>query len=436
MQTNTLPKDRQPPVITHESLRAQARSILDRLAARAMPASTSHALESALRYWAAWHLASFGEPLGLTKAVPEPVPADSVLIFIAHHAAIAMPGADSSTVAVRTGMPDVVRAALLQAVPQAGHRRVSLRNDGAVEIDPDVPAVKTVIQRVSLLGTLHERMGLPRPQCDQRIGRTLAHLRRATARTAPAALPHSKLAIQLADVQAMLDGCSEEIRAGGRAGWIAMRDRALLLAGFGSGRRRAEIARMSLEHLQPGSVRLANGRKIRCIWWHLYELKGRVSERGDTPLLSLPLVGPARIALLSWLQLLTMAGIDKGSVWRTIRPGQRIRNVRTLVAKSMPPEAITTMVKRRMELVLRERLSGLRNSDAAAIDIQIQNHIKNIGAHSLRSGFITSSLEIGLRPDDIAKMSAHSDPRSFRIYDQRGLNGNPAINLIRSLKIR
>lgn len=339
-------------------------------------------------------------------------------------------------VTVETGMPAVLRETLLQSIPRIANRLVAGRNRSAMFIRGDVPAVKTVLQRVSLLGTLHERLGLPRPQSDQRIGRALTHLRKATARTVPAALPHSKRALRLDDVQAMLDACGEDIRCGGRSQWIATRDRALLLAGFGSGRRRAEIARMHVEHLQVGMVRLANGKQARCIWWHLYELKGRVSERGDTPLLSLPLVGPARVALTEWLHLLTIAGIERGAVWRSIRPGKSLRNVKILVSKPMPPEAITLMVKRRMENVMRKQLIDWKEEDYAELENHIRCYISSIGAHSLRSGFVTSSLDIGLRPDDIAKITAHSDPRSFRIYDQRGVEGNPAINVVNKLKLR
>lgn len=373
-------------------LHAAAAHVLATLRERAIPASTLSALKSALNYWDKWHRAAFDQPLDLLCVPPRAVPAPTVLVFIAHHAAIAATEPDGGS-CVHTGMPASVKERLAMLTPALSMRRVSKHNRSDARIATDVPAVKTVLQRVSLLGTLHERIGLPKPHADPRIARALITLRKATARTVPAALPHSKRALRLQEFQGLLDACGDDARKGGRTAWIALRDRALLLTGFGSGRRRSEIAQMNIEHLQHGMVRLSSGRACRCIWWHLYALKGRVSERGDMPLLSFPLVGASRQALLTWLEILQSQGIDRGAVWRSLRRGKTIPQNRRIVGKAIKPEAIIDIVRLRAYQGAARILPELAKLPEAERDDRARKYADSIGAHSLRSGFITSGLE-------------------------------------------
>ena len=333
-------------------------------------------------------------------------------------------------------MPSEVRARLSTASNALSMRKVSSRNRSDALINFDVPAVKTVLQRVSLLGMLHERAGLPKPQADPRVGRAIVTLRKATARAVPAALPHSKRALRLHEVQHLIDACAASVREGGRMSWIGTRDRALLLAGFGSGRRRSEIARMNVEHLQYGTVRLSSGKSCKCIWWHLYALKGRVSERGDMPLLSIPLVGASRRSLADWLEILRLQGVVNGAVWRTLRRGKAIPRNRRIIGKRMEPEAITRIVKERAFQAAPKVLalpSSMTQEDKL---LRYEAFADSIGSHSLRSGFITTGLDAGMNPLDLAKLTVHSSLDVFRIYDQRKIEGNPALGLMMKLKAR
>ncbi len=416
-------------------LHEAAAQVLSTLRDRSIPASTLQALRATLNYWDMWHRAAFDHPLGLLCAPPCPVPAATVLVFIAHHAAITTESHDGSR-QVHTGMPESVKARLSALTPALSKRKVAARNRSDARIAHDVPAVKTVLQRVSLLGTLHERIGLPKPQADPRIGRALVTLRKSTARTVPAALPHSKRALRLHEFQGLLDACGIEARDGGRATWIALRDRALLLTGFGSGRRRSEIARMSIEHLQHGTVRLSSGRVCRCIWWHLYALKGRVSNRGDMPLLSLPLVGASRQALQAWLDILQAQGVDRGAVWRTLRRGKTIPKNRSIIGKALNPEAVIEIVQLRAYQAALRIFPELTKLPAEERESRSRAYADSIGAHSLRSGFITSGLDAGMHPLDLSKLTAHTSLDAFRIYDQRKIERNPALELMMRLKIR
>lgn len=420
---------------SNEDLHEAAAKVLEILRERSIPASTLRSLKSALNYWDNWHQAAFNSPLGILCTPPKAVSPDTVLVFIAHHAAIAEESKDG-TRRVRTGMPDDVKVRLLAKTPALRQRKVAGRNRSNALIENDVPAVKTVLQRVSLLGSLHERIGLPKPHEDPRIGRALFSLRKATARTVPAALPHSKRALPLTEFQGLLDACGIDARAGGRMVWLAQRDRALLLAGFGSGRRRSEIARMNIEDLQHGTVRLSTGKNCRCIWWHLYALKGRVSERGDMPLLSIPLVGVARKTLLEWLNILQSQGIDRGAVWRSLRRGKRIPRNRRIVGKGLNSQSIAEIVQQRAFQAAPMIFPEIGKLDAPEQEKHCRLYAESIGAHSLRSGFITAGLDAGMNPLDLAKMTAHSSLTSFRIYDQRKADRNPSLNLVMKLKIR
>lgn len=410
-----------------------ASEVLHRLREHAIPPNTLKALRTVLGYWNRWHQAAYQTRLGLLESPPVPVSSDTVLVFIAHHAAMASEEPDGSS-HVATGMPAQVRERLGR---EAVHvcRKVAKRNKSDARIDDDVPAIKTVLQRVSLLGTLHERMGLPKPHADQRIGRALTLLRKATARTVPAALPHSKHALRIEEFQGLLQACGHDIRSGGRKAWIALRDRALLLAGFGSGRRRSEISNMNIEHLQHGTVRLSTGRSCKCIWWHIYTLKGRVSDRGDMPLLSVPLIGAPRQALLTWLDILRDQGFDRGPVWRNMRNGKKIPRGRTILGKRLQPRSVARIVQERALQAAPRLFQDWKRLDASERSTRLNAYVESIGAHSLRSGFVTSGLEAGINPIDLAKMTVHSSLSSFRIYDQRKVERNAAVDMMLQLRL-
>lgn len=433
---------------------AAAMAVLADLHQRALPAATLRALKTVLRYWALWHRAVYGTELELLRAPPVPVPGAKVLVFIAHHAAVLGKHPDTGEPQIRTGMPDHVRhrLALLEAtegVQLAGRRRVARRAEHQRQlhgdlpaIEADVPALKTVQQRVSLLGTLHTLRGLPPPQdTDGRIRPQLVALGKAIRNTTQVALPLPKQAIEADEFQRLLDACHP---AGAVITLEGKRDQALLLATYGSGRRRSEVARLRQEHLRLGWMELSGGERVQGYWWDLYELKGRRSEQLGKPVLSVPLVGAAAEAMDAWLDVLKAAGHTTGPVWRTVYRARLTKAERAagepereVLGVPIKAEVVAMIVKRRAgEALLAERpdLQDDRRDDEeersrkqAERDRLCTEYAERLGAHSLRSGFSTSQIKAGVSAYDVMKMTGHTSLSSFRLYDQSGNENNPTL---------
>ena len=161
------------------------------------------------------------------------------------------------------------------------------------------------------------------------------------------------------DVLAKLVGaCGKDLRG--------TRDRAILLVGFGGGgRRRSEIARLTIEDLEP----VGNG--------YLASLSKHKTVRFRSEALKFPILGQAARALDRWLD---MAEIESGPVFRGIHRSGRLR-------ASMDGQTIYRMVKRLAEK------AGLSAAD--------------YGAHSLRSGFITQAAREGIALPEAMAVSGH-----------------------------
>ncbi|CAN7519582.1 tyrosine-type recombinase/integrase [Pseudoxanthomonas sp. LjRoot168] len=421
-----------------EQTELAAAAVLAALKVEATAPATRRALKTALRYWALWHRAVYGTELELLQSPAAAVPGHKVLVFVTHHAPVKAKAVGSRPARITTGMPVHVRKRLAaieakEGLVLAGRRQVQHRagrqaqlTGKAVAIDADVPALKTIQQRVSLLGSLHTLRGLPTPQeVDGRIRPLLSALGKAVQRTTPAALPQSKKAIEAWDLQRMLATCGSHTLEG-------KRDQALLLATYSSGRRRSEVARMQLQHLRPGQMDLPDGQVILGYWWDLYEMKGKVSEKLGEPVHSVPLVGAAAEAMDAWLDALRLAGHKDGPVWRTVYKPRRLKSHANrplpsqVLGAAIRPELVATIVKQRalQAYLIDHPEFGADEPEAAAAR---QAFMERIGAHSLRSGFSTSSIKAGVSAFDVMKMTGHTSISSFRIYDQSGNAKNPAI---------
>lgn len=451
---------RPPSAAQIQSMEADAERTLAQLQDEAMPKATARALRSALRYWTLWYAAAYNEPLPLLATPPAPVPADRVLVFIAHHAPrlVAVPGARSKErTHLATDMPDWVRAnlaALQAALPgtQAGRRRIAGRAaEAGYTAEADVPALKTLEHRLTLLSTLHRLRGLAPPaETDGRIRPMIRTVAKAVRAVASPALPRAKKAVTLgganegaaADPAALtlrqlVEACDPardpalpEGAAVPRMSWQDRRDRAMLLvAFFAGGRRRSELASLRLEHLDHRPARLADGTATAAYWWRLYRLKGRVAESLDAPVLEVPIIGAAADALDDWLDVLRDAGHTTGPVWRSVylsRPKKGMPSRETLGAP-IPAEVLTAVLKDRARTAL--RWAGLADEE------RIEAIVAKLGAHSLRSGFATSQLEAGVDPLAVASMTGHRSLESFRVYDQRENASNPSLVVLDMARI-
>lgn len=440
-----------------EQLHAAAGVVLADLHQRALPVATLRALKTVLRYWALWHRAVYGTELALLQKPTAAVPGSVVLVFIAHHAPVLAKDAAAGQVRIRTGMPESVRGRLAaleaaEGVTLAGNRQVARRaaaqgriHGDVPTIDDDVPALKTVQQRVSLLGTLHALRGLTPPQeSDGRIRPLMVALGKAVRNTTQAALPQSKQAIEADEFQRLLDACHPDpglpITLSGK------RDQALLLATYSSGRRRSEVARLRQEHLRQGHMKLPDGEVVLGYWWDLYEMKGRRSERLGDPVLSVPLIGAAAEAMDTWLDTLKDAGHHAGPVWRTVHYARQTKQeiadhaqrVEVLGAAALKPEDVATIVKERASAALvteAPELQGEEEAVARRRAAKVADYAERLGAHSLRSGFSTSQIKAGVSAYDVMKLTGHTSVSSFRIYDRSGNEHNPALSHLMGFRL-
>lgn len=423
------------PQIPEEELEATieaGRATLNALNAAAMPAATRRALASVLRYWSLWYAATFGETFPLVRHPREAVSGDAILLFIAHHSASRQKNEDGSRVV--SGMPPWVRDRLfaLRAAEHGatGQRHVCNRATAtSALIEDDVVALKTLQQRVSLLGTLHENFGLKRPQAsDGRIRSAMTLVARAARRENLPTLPQSKQALVDEDLKILLAALPRQEASG----WDDVRDRAMLLASFsGGGRRRAEVMAMEMDHLALANFTLADGRVAPGYRWSLFQMKGRTSDRLDKPLMVIPIIGTAATALAQWISILQAAGYKSGPVWRRVyvaRSRDQEKRVQTIGAR-LKDEALADTVKKRVRPVLEARFA----SDGYAGDAlheKVEREVERYAAHSLRSGYITSQLNHGVDQLSIMKMTGHESVTSFKIYDQRRSEDNPTLGVL------
>lgn len=402
-----------------DAAQVAAANTLHRLAALGTPATTRRALASTLRCWAAWHRAAFGTELPLLDPVPAPVPVDTVLMFIAHHAPDVT--ADATSRHIRTGMPAWVRANLdAQSAahdrPVTGHRLAHARASSRAAVAADVPSLATVRQRVSLLRSLHVMLGLPAPHdASTAIRAAMSDFGRAARLHVREILSHPKKALCQADVQRVIAACGTDE--------VGLRDRALMLVTFGAGgRRRHEVVGMQIQDLPTKTYLMSRGLPPQDGYeWCIYALKGRQILNASDPLLRVPVIGDAAIALRAWLAVLDAHGFKDGPVWRRLHVRVRTPDPDTLDGPcrvltwgdGLRPAAVNAILKRRAAAVC-----GADNQPLNPADL---------GAHSLRSGYISTQLAAGVDPLAIAQLTGHRSLQTLMRYDQRSVEHNPAL---------
>jgi len=258
-------------------------------------ANTLAAYRSALRYWAAWFAARYGQPLRL------PVPVPAVVQFIVDHAERTTP----------TGLVSQLPGAVDRALVDNGYKGKA----GA-------PAFSTLVHRVAVLSKTHQLAHQANPCGDALVRELLAKTRRAYAKRG--ALPRKQRALSKEPFQAMLATCDESLR--GR------RDRALLLFAWATGgRRRSEVAAATFDNL-----RLVEPAVFLYTLTHSKTNQAGVERPQDTK----PLVGVAGEAMAAWL---AASGITSGALFRRVRKGGHL-------GEALSAAAVRDIVKARCAL--------------------------------------------------------------------------------------
>jgi len=280
-------------------------------------------------------------------------------------------------------IPELVLRFVLQHI--AGLSRVVdetlVANQVKSAVGPPSPA--TLARRLAALGTAHRLLGLEDPTRTPHVREAVRAGRRRAVREGTARKA-KKRAITRELLEELLATCSREELQG-------VRDRALLLFGWASGgRRRSEIAGAQVEDLES----LGRGRE----GWLFHLRRSKTDQEGQGH--AVPVVGRAAQALAAWLDA---AGHTQGSLFRAV---DRWGNL----GKGISSRAVSEIVK--------------RCARAAGYDP------RSIGAHSLRSGFLTEAGRRGMPIRDAMQLSGHRSVTVALDYHQAGaVLTNPAARL-------
>jgi integrase len=320
---------------------------------RGTPANTLRAWERDLAYIAAWKAAVFGQPLVWPEA--ERV----ALRFVLDH-----------TLDL-TGNPGSAQEAAQELI------ELGLRRSLAC------PAPATLDRRIASWRAFHRMRNLASPFEAPLLQQARAKGRKAAARPKVSKSPRP---IDRAMLETLLATCDDDLRG--------LRDRAILMLGFGSGgRRRSEITNLYREDIDASDYE-AKG----LIWLRLLETK--TTGKGDAP--RLPLKGRAARAVMGWIGT---AEIGAGPLFRPISRAGRA------LARKLAPDAIRIILRHRL------RAAGLPEDHATP--------------HGLRAGFLTQAALDGAPLAAAMKLSLHrSAIQAQRYYADVEIEDNPATDLL------
>lgn len=277
------------------ALAPQARDAIQELMHEGESANTRSSYQSAMRYWAAWHVLRLGSTMQLPLSVA------SVLQFIIDHAQ------RQTAAGLQSEMPEAVDEALVASGYKA---------------KKGPPSHSTLVHRMAVLSKAHQVHALANPCQDGAVKELMSRTRKAYARRGE--LPQKKEALTRDVLEQLLGTCDDSLRG--------LRDRALLLFAWASGgRRRSEVAGADMRYLR------AVGQSD-----FIYTLAhSKTNQSGtDAPENHKPVTGRAAVALKAWLGA---AQISEGAIFRRIRKGGH-------VAEPLTPAAVRNIVKQRCAL--------------------------------------------------------------------------------------
>ncbi|MFT4117479.1 site-specific integrase [Bradyrhizobium sp.] len=226
----------------------------------------------------------------------------------------------------------------------------------------------TIQRRVSAIRSAHEAAGLEPPTNAEGVKATMRGIRR-TLRSKPTRKKPTTAAL----LSKVLETLPNTL--------AGLRDRAILLVGFGAALRRSELIALQLEEIdrRPAGIliRLASSKS---------DQEGKGTE---IPVPNGKTLRPVE-ALDAWL---AAAGIAAGAVFREVDRHGRVG------ARALSGRSIARIVKRAI------KAAGL---DEAAFS-----------GHSMRAGFITEALGRRADPMMVKKQSRHVKLDTLLIYDRR-----------------
>jgi len=248
--------------------------------------------------------------------------------------------------------------------------------------------VNTIDLRRAAIRYLHFIAGLPVPTAEAQVALTMAGIHRAAADAG--VLPAKKLAATADILREILASIGDDL--------AGLRDRALLLVGFAGALRRAELAAIRVEHLEPSE------RGLRLT---LPRSKGDRTSSGVS--VAIPYgrteLCPVR-ALHRWQEA---ANISDGPVFRRIWvPPRRAQ----AAGSSLPAPVVGTAAINSGTVA---RLIKARAA-AAGFDRSV------VGGHSLKRGALTTGMDRGVHPTRLKQFGRH---KSYAVLDEYLELGDP-----------
>ena len=226
----------------------------------------------------------------------------------------------------------------------------------------------TIERRVAAIRYVHKAANLEPPTNAEGVKAVMRGIRRTVGRKQVRKAPATSevLTTAIAQLPATPAG---------------IRDRALLLIGFAAALRRSELVELQVGDLtfRPKGIVLHIGRS-------------KTDQDGEGTDIPIPRGGRLKPvqALEAWLAI---AGIAEGPIFREVDRHGRIG------AGALTGRSVARIVK---------KVLGLAGFDA-----------KGFSGHSLRAGFVTSSLEHGVDVLKIMKITRHEKVDTVKAYDRR-----------------
>ncbi|MEO8242343.1 MAG: tyrosine-type recombinase/integrase [bacterium] len=342
-----------PALLPTTTLSPEDDAALGELYRRGTPQNTLRAWERDLAYISAWKAARFA-----AKPV-WPEEEQVALRFVLDHSADL------------TDRPGAAQAAALDLIALGLRRSLAC------------PAPATLDRRIASWRAFHRMRNLASPFTAPLVAAARQKARRANARP-PA--PKSARPLTRDVLEELLATCDDSLRG--------LRDRAILMLGFGSGgRRRSEITALYRDDIGTEDF-AAKG----LLWIRL--LTTKTTSRAEAP--RLPLKGRAARAVMGWI---IEAGIETGPLFRPISRSGRALD------RALAPDAI--------RVILRHRL-GLAGHPADYAT-----------PHGLRAGFLTQAALDGAPLAAAMKLSLHrSAIQAQKYYADVEITDNPATDLL------
>ncbi len=241
-------------------------------------------------------------------------------------------------------------------------------------------ASTTLSRRLVAIARAHVAQGVASPTNSELVKATLQGVRRSRGSSVRQAAP-----LQKSQVVKMVQGLH---------GLRGLRDTALLLIGFASALRRAELVSLDVEDVQF----TGEGTLIRL-------RRGKTDQEGRGRDIAIPRVRgrhcPSR-SLLAWIEA---AGMTTGALFR------QVNRYDQLLPHRLMAQSVALIIKQR--------------ATAAGFDPSLYS------GHSLRSGFVTNAAKGGASPSSIRAQTGHQSDAMVQRYirDSQLFADNPNLKI-------